>query len=108
MSDYIVNNELDESELFAVDAQLHVLVDTLVVVGEVVVFVLLEGPVHDFQQLLLSRVVDLPDFGLDLVEPVLDGVELRRVRRQVQDLHAALCPQVYRLLLIVDRTIIQD
>jgi hypothetical protein len=78
-----------------------------VVIREVVVLVVLQRPVHDFQQLLLARIVNLPDLGLNLVEPVFYGVELRGVGRQVEDVHAYLSTQVDGLFLVVDGAVVE-
>lgn len=80
----------------------------MVVVGEVVIFVLLEGPLHDLEQLSFAGVVDFPDFGLDFVEPHFDGVELRGVGGQVHDVDVPLFGQLHGLLLVVDGAVVHD
>lgn len=78
------------------------------VIAKIVVLVVFEGSVHDIKQLLLASVINLPYLGFYLAKPVLNGVELWRIGRQIEDLHFALLCQLYSLLLIVDGTIVKD
>jgi hypothetical protein len=78
------------------------------VVAKIMVFIFFQGPMHDIKKLLLSSVVDLSDFGFYLVEPILDGVELWRIGRQIENLHFTLLCQLYSLLFIMNRTVVKD
>lgn len=62
---------------------------------------------HDIQKLLFSRIVNLPNFSLHLVKPILNGIQLGRVRRQEENLHITGFSHIGSLLLIVYRTIIK-
>lgn len=42
------------------------------------------------------------------MEPVLDGIQLRRVGWQKENVHVVLVCQVQCLLLVVDRAVVQD
>lgn len=96
-----------ESKLLLVHALLNMLQYPLIVIREVVVLIILQRPVHYLQQLLLPLIVDLPYLGLHLIEPVLNGIELRRVGREVEDMHTYLSAQVYGLFFIVDGAVIE-
>lgn len=52
----------------------------MIIGAEVMIFVVFECAVHDLKELIFSRIVDFPDFGLDLMEPHLNRIELWGVR----------------------------
>lgn len=68
--------------------------------------ILLEDPLHDLKELLLARIIDLLQFALDLMEPILNGIQLRTIGRQIQHVDPMLPRQIDGLLLIVDRAIV--
>ncbi len=78
------------------------------VVGEIVVLIVPEGPIHDLEQLPLPGIVNLPNLGLELMKPHLYGVELRTVSGQIHDPHAPPIRELHGLLLIVDRAVVHD
>lgn len=48
----------------------------MVVITEVMRLVLPEYPLHDLEELFLPGIVDLLQLALDLMEPILNGVQL--------------------------------
>lgn len=94
------------SKFFLLESLLHKLETAMIVIAEVMSLIFSEYPFHDFEQLFLAGVVDLLQLALDLVEPVLNGVQLRRVRGQIQHIDAVLLGQVDGLLLIVDGAVV--
>ena len=80
----------------------------VIVIGKIVVLVLLEHSLHNLKKLPLAGIVDLPDFGLDLMEPHFYGVELRRIGWQVHHVHIPFLSQLHRLFLVVDGAVVHN
>ena len=96
------------SESFLVYAFLYVLEDPSEIVGEVMALVVDESSLHDFKELLFSRVVYLSDLCFDLMKPIFNGIKLRGIRGQVKNVHITIFAQVNRLFFVMDSAIIKD
>lgn len=72
------------------------------------VLILLERSLHNINELTLPRVVCLPNPGLDLMEPHLNGIELGRVGRQVHDLDIPFLSKIHGLLLVMNSAVIHN
>ena len=72
------------------------------------ILVVFEGPLHDFEELPLTCIVDLANLGLELMEPHFYGVELGAVRRQVHDPDTPAIRQLHGFLLVVDGAVVHD
>jgi hypothetical protein len=60
------------------------------VVGKIIVLVNFQSFVHNLKQLFFTRIVYFSNCGFNLIKPVLNRIELRRVRRKIENLHATL------------------
>jgi hypothetical protein len=81
---------MNASKLFLFQSFLYKFETAVIVVGEIVNLILLQDSFHDIEKLFFARIIDFFEFALDLMEPVLNGVELWRVGGKVEHVDAVL------------------
>ena len=78
------------------------------IVREIEILIFSQSPLHNLQQLSLSRIISFPHFGLNFAKPHFNRVQLGWVRRQIQNIHLTILCQLLGLLPVMDGTVVKN